>query len=82
MGRIGAGLRLVNQVELERKDGAEVEATKFGSTRGLVLGGEWRFSRHAGLKLRRVSESCKLPGTAGGEADGPHWAVSMNVYFF
>jgi hypothetical protein len=80
--RLGGGARLVRRVELERRDDGQIDITKFDNTRGLVLEGEWRFSRYAGLKLRRVHETYRIQGAADNEADGSHWGVSMNVYFF
>ena len=78
--RLGGGLRLVNSPELKGRGVASNVGTTFDSTTGLILEGEYAFTRWFGLKLRAVSETYQASG-GGAKANGDHVGAYVNFYF-
>ena len=78
--RLGGGLRLVNSPELVGRGVASNVGVSFDNTVGLVLEGEYSFTRWFGLKLRAVSETYQASG-GGTKANGDHVGAYVNFYF-
>jgi hypothetical protein len=77
--RIGGGVRLVNSPELKGKGVASNISDSYDNTVGVVLEGEYLFTRWFGVKLRAVSESYKSKNT-GIKANGDHAGVYAAFY--
>jgi opacity protein-like surface antigen len=78
--RIGAGAQFVSGPELKGSGVASNINTKFDSTTGAIVEGEYLFTPKTGLKLRYVSE--KFKRTSDGKSfDGSHVGLLFNFYF-
>jgi hypothetical protein len=79
--RFGGGVRFVNNAKFASSGDLSVPKVEFDNTTGVVVEGEFSFSRHLGLKLRYVSEEYEAKGSVGSAVDGSHVGVMLNVYF-
>jgi hypothetical protein len=77
--RLGGGVRLVNSPELRGRGVASNVRDTYDNTVGVVLEGEYLFTRWMGVKLRAVSESYRS-NTTGVKANGDHAGVYVNFY--
>jgi hypothetical protein len=77
--RVGGGVRLVNNPELRGKGVASNVRDTYDNATGVILEGEYLFTRWMGVKLRAVSESYKSKST-GQKANGDHAGVYVNFY--
>jgi opacity protein-like surface antigen len=78
--RLGGGAQFVSGPELKGSGVASNVNSKFDSTTGAVLEGEYLFTPKTGLKLRYVSEKFKRSGD-GASFDGSHLGLMFNYYF-
>ena len=77
--RIGGGVRLVNSPKLRGRGVASNVSDSFDNTTGVVVEGEYFFTRWFGVKLRAVSESYRSKNT-GIKANGDHAGVYAAFY--
>ena len=78
--RLGGGAQFVSGPELKGSGVASNINSKFDSTTGGVIEGEYLFSPKTGLKLRYVSEKFKRTSD-GMSFDGSHLGLMFNYYF-
>jgi hypothetical protein len=78
--RLGGGVRLVGSPELKGRGVASNVQQKYDNTTGVILEGEYAFTRWLGVKLRAVSESYR-PSNGGARANGDHVGAYVNFYF-
>lgn len=78
--RLGGGARFVSGATLDGSGAASGVHVDFKSTTGLVLEGEYLFSRNVGVKLRFVNEDYK-PKNGGSSVSGNHAGVYVTGYF-
>ena len=78
--RLGGGLELVSSPRLSSSGAASGIDARFKSAAGLVLEGEYLFTRNIGLKARAASIKYE-PKQGSGEVDGSYFGVMMNYYF-
>jgi hypothetical protein len=77
--RVGGGVRLVNNPELRGKGVASNVHDTYDNATGVIVEGEYLFTRWMGVKLRAVSESYKSK-TTGQKANGDHAGVYVSFY--
>jgi hypothetical protein len=79
--RFGGGVRFVNGAKLAPRGDLSGDTVEFDNTTGVVVEGEYGFSRHLGLKLRYVSEEYETKFPFADTVDGSHVGVMLNFYF-
>ena len=77
--RIGGGVRLVNSPKLKGRGVASNVSDSFDNATGVIVEGEYFFTRWFGVKLRAVSESYRSKST-GIKANGDHAGVYAAFY--
>ena len=79
--RVGGGVEFVNSPKLSGRGAAGNFNVEFKNTAGLVLEGEYLFTRSFGLKARAASHKFKVKG-GGEDVDGSYGGLMLNYYFF
>lgn len=79
--RLGGGVEFVNNPRLVGRGAAGNYTVEFKNSAGLVLEGEYLFTRSLGLKARAASHKFKVEGS-GEEVDGSYGGLMLSYYFF
>jgi hypothetical protein len=79
--RLGGGVEFVNSPKLSGSGVVGDFNVRFNNSTGVVLEGEYLFSRNFGMKARAASLKFKLDG-ASEKIDGSYGGLMLNYYFF
>jgi hypothetical protein len=79
--RLGGGVEFVNSPKVSGRGAVGNFNVDFKNTAGLVLEGEYLFSRSFGMKARAASHKFELEGGSE-KIDGSYFGLMLNYYFF
>jgi opacity protein-like surface antigen len=79
--RLGGGVEFVNSPKLSGSGVVGDFNVRFNNTAGVVLEGEYLFTRNFGMKARAASIKFKVDG-ASDKIDGSYGGLMLNYYFF
>jgi Outer membrane protein beta-barrel domain len=79
--RLGGGVEFVNSPKLSGRGVVGDFNVRFNNTAGVVLEGEYLFTRNFGMKARAASIKFKADG-ASNKIDGSYGGLLLNYYFF
>lgn len=79
--RLGGGVEFVNSPKVTGRGAAGNFDVEFKNTAGLVLEGEYLFTRSFGMKARAASHKFELKGGSN-QIDGSYGGLMLNYYFF
>jgi hypothetical protein len=79
--RLGGGVEFVNSPKLAGRGAVGNFTVEFKNSAGLVLEGEYLFTRSFGMKARAASHTFKVQGSSE-EVNGSYGGLMLNYYFF
>jgi hypothetical protein len=79
--RLGGGVEFVNSPKLTGSGAVGSFTVEFKNSVGLVLEGEYLFTRNFGMKARAASHTFKIKGSSE-EVNGSYGGLMLNYYFF
>jgi hypothetical protein len=79
--RLGGGVEFVNNPKLVGRGAVGSFNVEFKNSAGLVLEGEYLFTRNFGMKARAASHTFKVEGSSE-EVNGSYGGLMLNYYFF
>lgn len=79
--RLGGGVEFVNSPKLVGRGEVGNFTVEFKNSAGLVLEGEYLFTRNFGLKARAAAHKFKVVGSSE-EVDGNYGGLMLNYYFY
>lgn len=79
--RLGGGVEFVNSPKVSGRGDIGDFTVRFDNATGVVLEGEYLFTRNFGMKARAASIKYKADG-ASDKIDGSYGGLMLNYYFF